>query len=411
VVLVAVCLTVILAFVAIAIDGGGLLEQRRRAQATADAAALAAAEDLFRNYPRNKGLDLDGTGLSRALAIAAANGCNNDGTNSVIDVRFSPQTYAGGPNQGKTLPKGYVEVSLQHNQPRYFSAILGAGAIPVPARAVARGRWEPSFVGIHVLDPHEPGALRATGGGTGNVSGGASVIVNSDASDAAITTGGSSISATQFDITGGINGEGFVGEVNLGAPPQPDPLRDLPEPKISDYSVQSNGPKHYSNGTKTIYPGVYQGGISITGTANITMMPGIYYMDGGGFSMTGQGNLVANGVMIYSAPTQPSDQINISGSSGGSVTMTPPTSGLYKGLTLFQQRSATQDMCVSGNGSFFVTGTFYCAGALLNVTGGGAGQIGSQYISRLLDINGGGGLGIDYNPEQAIPRRVWNLVE
>jgi len=42
-VLVAVCLAVILAFVAIAIDGGNLLEQRRQVQATADAAALAAA--------------------------------------------------------------------------------------------------------------------------------------------------------------------------------------------------------------------------------------------------------------------------------------------------------------------------------------------------------------------------------
>src|SRR5688572_924362 len=81
-VLVAVCLTVLLTFVAIAIDGGILLEERRHAQATADAAALAAAEDLFRNYPRNKGIDLDGTARSAALAIAAANGYTNDATTS-----------------------------------------------------------------------------------------------------------------------------------------------------------------------------------------------------------------------------------------------------------------------------------------------------------------------------------------
>src|SRR6187200_873919 len=74
VVLVACCLTIILAFVALAIDGGGLLELRRKSQATADAAAFAAAEDLFRNYPRNRGLDSGGTAVSRALAIAATNG-------------------------------------------------------------------------------------------------------------------------------------------------------------------------------------------------------------------------------------------------------------------------------------------------------------------------------------------------
>ena len=41
--MVAVSIAVVLTFVAIAVDGGGLLELRRKSQATADAAALAAA--------------------------------------------------------------------------------------------------------------------------------------------------------------------------------------------------------------------------------------------------------------------------------------------------------------------------------------------------------------------------------
>src|SRR5688500_16690499 len=97
-VLVAVCLAVILAFVAIAIDGGNLLEQRRRVQATADAAALAAAEDLFRKYPRDEGIDVTGSAAAWATSIAAANGFNNDGVKSVVSVRTSPETYGGGPN-------------------------------------------------------------------------------------------------------------------------------------------------------------------------------------------------------------------------------------------------------------------------------------------------------------------------
>src|SRR5689334_2645777 len=99
VVLVAACLTVLLVFAAIALEGGGLLEQRRKTQATADAAALAAAEDLFRNYPTNRGLDPSGTGRSRAVALASANGYSNGGSSSV-DIRTSPQTYLGGPSQG-----------------------------------------------------------------------------------------------------------------------------------------------------------------------------------------------------------------------------------------------------------------------------------------------------------------------
>ena len=411
VVLVAICLAVILAFVAIALDGGGLLERRRQAQATADAAALAAAEDMFRNYPANKGLDPDGTAAARALAIAAANGFSGDGEQSTVTVRLSPQTYLGGPNEGKALPKGYVEVSVEYNQPRYFSAILGSGDIAVPARAVARGRWEPSYVGIHVLDLHKSGSLNATGESFTGVTG-ASVIVNSDAADAAITNGGT-VSASPFNITGGTSvtgGKGgFLGDINYGTPPEPDPLRHIPEPDINGQTVQSNGPIHLSNGKRTLSPGTYRGGISVSGKGSLTLQPGIYYMDGGGFSFSGQGDLVAQGVMIFNAPTKSSDVVSISGS--GSIIMSPPTDGIYKGLTLFQDRESTNTMAVSGGGYMDISGTFYAANALLKVSGGGDSKVGSQYISRYLDIVGNGGLRIDYDPNQAIPRRVLQLVE
>jgi hypothetical protein len=410
VVLVAACLVVLLIFAAIALEGGGMLEQRRRTQAAADAAAMAAAEDLFRNFPANKGADSAGSAESRALANAAANGFNH-GNGATVDIRLSPETYFGGPHKGQTISKGYVEVIVQRNQPRYFSGLISSETIPISARAVARGKWAPAFIGIHVLDLHEPGALRATGGGIGDITGGAAVVVNSDATDAAITTGGSTLKADTFSIVGGTSGGGFIGDVHTGEQPQPDPLRSLPEPKMSDYSEQANGPKHYSNGNRVLQPGVYHGGITITGQANVLMMPGVYYIDGGGFSFSGQGNLVAQGVMIYNAPKNSSDSINLSGSAGGSVTMTPPTSGTYKGLTLFQERSADNTMNISGNGGFYVTGTFYTAGSLMNVTGNGNAHVGSQYISRLLDLNGTGAILIDYNPDNVIPRRVLSLVE
>ena len=411
VVLVAICLVVILTFVAIAIDGGGLLEERRQAQATADAAALAAAEDLFRQYPRNKGFDLYDTGQNAALAIAAANGYANDGTNSTVSVRTSPEVYAGGPNAGKPLPKGYVEVSVQYNQKRYFSSVLGSGSIPVQGRAVARGKWEPAYVGIHVLDLHEPASLTATGESFVTVTG-ASVIVNSDAPDAATSTGGT-LTASPFNITGGTSVSGgkggFLGEVNYGTEPQPDPLRHIPEPNINGYAVQSNGKTQFSNGQRTLSPGTYRGGISVSGKGSLTMTPGVYYMDGGGFSFSGQGDLMAQGVMIFNAPTGPSHQVSINGT--GSIVMSPPTSGIYQGLTLFQDRESPNPMSVSGGGYMNITGTFYAANAQLTVSGGGDSKVGSQYISRFLKIAGNGGLRIDYDPTQAIPRRILGLVE
>lgn len=411
VVLVAVCLAFVLAFVAIAVDGGGLLEQRRNAQATADAAALAAAEDLFRKFPANKGVDMEGTADDAAHAIAAANGFTNDGTSNVVTVRLNPQTYVGGPSAGQTVPKGHVEVTVQRNQQRYFSAVIGTGALPVTARAVARGKWEPAYVGIHVLDLHGSAALTATGESFVTVNG-AKVIVNSDATDAATSTGGT-LTADDFKITGGtsVSGTkgGFYGGLEYGTPPEPDPLRHIPEPNINGYSVQSNGPVHIANGQRTLSPGTYRGGISVSGQGNLTLLPGVYYMDSGGFAFAGQGNLLAQGVMIFNAPTSSSHRVDISGT--GSIVMSPPTSGIYKGLTLFQDRESANEMSVSGGGYMNISGTFYAAGGTLKVAGGGDSKVGSQYISRYLTINGNGGLTIDYDPNQAIPRRILGLVE
>jgi Putative Flp pilus-assembly TadE/G-like len=410
VVLVAVCLSLLLVCAAISLDGGGLLEQRRRAQATADAAAMAAAESVFRNYPTDHGQDPDDAANDRGHEVAYANGFTDDGTNTIVTVHVSPERYMGGPHQGQTLPRGYAEVFVQRNQKRYFSSIIGSGTIPITARAVARGQWVPAKVGIHVLDLHAPSALRSTGNGTATVTGGAAVIVNSDDSDAAArTTGNATLNAVGFSIVGGISGGGFIGAVETGTEPQPDPLRFIPEPNPSNYTTQSNNPTHYSNGNRTLQPGVYKGGISISGTANLTLAPGIYYMDGGGFSMAGQGTFTAPGVMIFNAPSGPNDRISITGN--GAVTMTPPTSGIYQGMTLFQKRSATQQMNIAGNGSFTAKGTFYAANALMNVAGNGAAQIGSQFVSRYLDINGNGALNINYNPDQVVPRRVLGLVE
>src|ERR1044072_5817525 len=79
--LVAVCLTIILSFVAIAIDGGLLLDRHQAAQAAADAAALAGANDLYLNWISNKGTDPNSTAKDAAVASAAANGFPNPTVN------------------------------------------------------------------------------------------------------------------------------------------------------------------------------------------------------------------------------------------------------------------------------------------------------------------------------------------
>src|SRR5262245_50511478 len=207
VILVAISMIAILAIVAIAVDGGLLLDKRRHVQATADAAALAAADVLFNRYTTYYGLDADGSARAQALATAAANGYANDGSISIVSITFSPDVYKDGPDKGKVIPAGYVEVILQHNQKRHFSVIFSSAAVPVRARAVARASWTRYKNGILVLDLELKGALNAHGTGKVNVSG-APVIVNSSHTEAAITNGLGTLSAPEFDVAGGYSGTG-----------------------------------------------------------------------------------------------------------------------------------------------------------------------------------------------------------
>jgi len=114
---------------------------------------------------------------------------------------------------------------------------------------------------------------------------------------------------------------GIVSNVCIHMPRLPDPLADFAAPSIGNPPAantlgcgavgtftpspgKSGIPKVLSinSGTATICPGTYYGGISIGGSASVTMVGGVYYMAGGGFKVFGGGgvNGIA-GVMIYNA--------------------------------------------------------------------------------------------------------------
>jgi hypothetical protein len=191
-----------------------------------------------------------------------------------------------------------------------------------------------------------------------------------------------------------------------------DPLANLPAPDPTTMPTQSAKKVQYTQGTTNLQPGVYKGGISVSGTGSLNLAPGIYYMEGGGFSFSGQGNLVGEGVMIYNAPGGGnSGGVSVSGQ--GSMVLTGPTTGNYKNITFFQDRTSNVTGNITGTGgNTSITGTFYFAGALLNINGnGGVANIGSQYISNDLGLGGNGGINISWHPESVAPGRFIGLVE
>jgi hypothetical protein len=143
---------------------------------------------------------------------------------------------------------------------------------------------------------------------------------------------------------------------------------------------------------------------------------GIYYLNQGGLNFSGTTMQMdpgtSGGVMIYNAGTGSNDKINITGSSGGTVNLSPLTSGLYQGLSFFQARNATEDLQIAGNGTFNISGTLYAPNAALKVTGnGGTASVGSQWIVKDVSVAGNGNIQLTYAAGSVARTRLIGLVE
>jgi hypothetical protein len=406
-VLVAVCLVALFSIAAIALDGGLLMEDRRNAQVAADAAALAAANQLYADWAANKGVDKNGKAKASAILTATANGYTSGGSTTVI-VNIPP---ASGSFVGKN---GYAEVSITYNQKRAFSSLFGSSDLPVQARAVGRGKKGSSDIGVLLLNPTAQGALTLTGSAGMNIDG--RVIVDSSSTKAAVSSGSAGLNSTDFDITGGFTSSSTSyfaanpGTVSTGQTPTPDFLADVPVPDKSGMSVRSSSVYTATTG-QTLQPGVYQGGIKISSQPNVTLAPGIYYLEGGGFTMSGgSSSLIANEVMIYNAPNSSGSTGTITVSGGGAVTMSPPTNGDYAGMAIFQDRAATSKVTLSGGSNWAFTGTVYAAAAHMDISGGSGGSMGSQYISDTLTLSGSSTFQ-DINPDDGYGPKDIRLVE
>jgi hypothetical protein len=409
-VVVALMMLVLLGVVAFAADGGLLLAHRRSTQAAADTAALSGAADLLANWttPGHSGFDPDGTASSCALSVAAANGYSNDGTTSIVTVNGPGGTYSGGPNAGKAIPAGYVEVVIQYNQPRIFAAVFGTNPIPVKARSVARSQWifAPPIV---VLDRSADFALlMGSGNGVVNVPNGP-VFVNSTSSVAMSDQSAGVMLAPQYNVTGKAT-SGFIyapnpnypasGYLRTGTNPIADPLSYIPAPDPSSLKIQAKPAP--VGGVYTLNPGRYVGGLSFTDGNDVVMNPGVYYMDGGGFTFNNVGvtkpaSLTGATVMIYNGGSTPG---NVTIRGNGAVTLGPlPSSyALAQGLTIFQDRSSTNTVLIkhtSAANNYNITGAIYAANAFVQVFRQNKDpNVGSQFIVRTLELDGTGDMSI-----------------
>ena len=375
----------LLGFLGMAIDVGFLQFQKRRIQSAADGAAQGGAFEVMAHSP-------DATIVSAAKYDSGKNGFT-DGSNGVtVTVNYPPTRgfYAGKNNA--------VETIVTRNNPTYFMGLLGPSSAPVSARSVARATSSPNC--IYVLDPAASSALFATGNGTATVQCG--IVVDSSNSSAATANGNACITATAITIVGNYgghsNGCGFQPAPVTGAPFVPDPLSYLTAPTIgpcdqTNYAV--------SGGIVTLNPGVYCGGIAVSGASTIVYLnTGTYVLNGGGLVVSGQANIIGTGVTFYNTGDASHIYAPISMTGGSITSLIAPVSGAYEGILFFQDRSisSTATNLISGGSLSIYTGALYFPTTPLSYAGNSLQNGGyTLIVAQTLTFAGISAMSADYS--------------
>jgi hypothetical protein len=336
--------------------------------------------------------------------MAAANGYANDGTATTVTVNVPP---LAGPFAGQA---GYAEVLVRANLQASFGAAFTRQDLAISARAVARGRYQK--IGLMALAAAGDAAFLASGNVNLTVVN-APVTVNSRDGQALVVSGNATVTATSFEVAGGYASAGTLnGPVHTGVRPTADPLRHLPTPNPAAYPLRASGPTLVSGGVAVLQPGVYRGGIMINGRAVVTLQPGVYVLDGGGFAVSGQAAVTGLGVLLFNtAVTVPGSAGPVAISGQGSVTLTPPTGGAYAAISIFQDRNLTLPVTVSGNGGLQVQGVVYAPAAAVALSGNGVlNTVGGGVIGNTVSAGGNGVMRIDMGAGPP-PAPQYGLVE
>jgi len=413
IVLFAFVLLGIVAMAGLLIDGGLTWSNRRQAQGAADTAALAAAKAIINGGDANTAAQL----IAQLNGFLAGKDCSGKpfSLQQAVQVNNPPSSgqFAGNPS--------YVEVITTRAMYTTFSGALGVTCFMVSARAVAQasvitGVAQCSFCSLnsstsnHTLVLKNSATLRVDGDIIVNSSNGGYTpgscfklvlyFVCGDGFD--IFGAGGNISAQRVSVHGGwethdlniARADGLApGCVDRYDPPAysganvcihmpliADPFNDPffpgnaiadppPDPGLPSTGLGCQLPAApgttlaITAGSATLCPGRYDGGILIGGSANVTMVGGVYYIAGGGFTVSGDSSVDGSaGVMIY----------NGSGGGGGSSSTDPAyIDNLPRGAPFapaLPTLTASTDPLVPGQGvtfTFSVCGSSSCTGTPL----------------------------------------------
>jgi Putative Flp pilus-assembly TadE/G-like len=361
-VLTALCMTVLLGFLAFATDVGTLLYDKRVIQSAADGAAMAGASEI--HWGARDGT----TPAAAAQAAAAKSGFTNGSGGAIVTVNPPPLS---GPHTGDG---SYVEVIITQTEPTFFMKLFNHTSMNVAARAVA-GLGGINTGCIFAVDPTAPDAIQLQGS-FNVVAPNCGIVVNSNNPNALHFTGaGGTLVAQSVSIVGGDSGQ--TGDI-------------LPPTTVTTGVAQTGDPLGFVTppdpGSLTCNPA--PGGI-LTGTVGPASFGTVCYsgnvlikdatLNSGTYVFTGT-NITLGGI-VKTGPGGATIDINIGTlaiNTGTTLNLTAPTASTdpYQSIALMQPIANTNPITIQkGDATGFITGDIYAPGAqlFLQDSGGGAG--------------------------------------
>ncbi len=332
-----VSLTIMVAFLGLAIDVGYVQYLKVRMQTAVDAAALGGARELAASGTGNLVASVQGD--------AATNGFTNGQSHTTVTVNNPP--ISGYSTSDSTA----VEVIISQTVPTMFMQVMAISSSTVRARSVARTAGGGNGACFFALNPTMSNAFTVSNGV--NVSASCGIVVNSNSNTALTASGGARLTAPSISVVGRYtvsNGGSFSPSPTTGASAATNPFAALPTPSVGACTNTS-----YSAGggaTVTLNPGVYCNGINIANGATATFNPGTYVLKGGGMTIAGGSHVSGTGVLFYNTYGGGYSYAPFNFNNGTYETLTAPTTGTYAGILMFQDPAV-----VGGGASSFAGGT------------------------------------------------------
>jgi hypothetical protein len=412
---VALCLTVLLGFAALVVDVGLNWATRTSAQTAADAAALAGASRLLVDGPAAAVAEVQTLLTDNIDGLVGAPNWATDGieSNGEVDCWTLP---AGPPDPSEPCLDGSnaLQVITPPIQVNYaFAPVLGKASNSIKALAAAgAGPVAPNNCVLCPLDPGGSSRLAALGPG-GITALGRGIVVNSNHPTALVSVLGD-IVAGQIRVVGnfsdGPGGGDLLPPPEPGGPPAIDPLSDLPTPDqlIPAPPLRSNTAVPVSTDT-TLQPGIYTS-VTVSDTATLTLQSGVYvFRTTTGLTIRDNATVVGNGVTIYLACTSypascPGSGARFRMEDNGRFLATPPTTGVYAGLSIFADRDNTRSLRLQSNRDLNLAGALYGASMGVRVEDDGDLRVGSLVAvgSLVTNLTSPGAVVVSYDPNTDI---------